>query len=151
MGPRNAIENLIHSYAERIDRGDLEGVAELFAHGEITNEGIEQVNRGRDEVLQMYRSATRIYPETGTPRTRHVTTNVIVELSDDETSARTRAYFTVFQQTDSLPLQPIIAGRYHDRFECVDGRWRFAARHIICDLFGDLSQHLLFDAQALSS
>ena len=29
------IENLLHTYAERIDRGDLEGVAELFEHGRI--------------------------------------------------------------------------------------------------------------------
>jgi len=30
-----AIENLVHTYAERIDAGDLDGVAELFAHGRI--------------------------------------------------------------------------------------------------------------------
>ena len=29
------IENLLYVYAERIDAGDLEGVAELFTHGRI--------------------------------------------------------------------------------------------------------------------
>ena len=29
------IENLLYTYAERIDGGDLEGVADLFAHGRI--------------------------------------------------------------------------------------------------------------------
>jgi hypothetical protein len=40
-----------------------------------------------------------------------------------------------------LPLQPIVAGRYRDRFECVDGVWRFTSRHIIIDLMGDISHH----------
>ena len=29
------IENLLYSYAERIDAGDLGGVADLFIHGRI--------------------------------------------------------------------------------------------------------------------
>jgi hypothetical protein len=49
----------------------------------------------------------------------------------------------VLQQTANLSLQPIISGRYHDRFERVDGVWRFTHRHIISELVGDLSQHLL--------
>jgi hypothetical protein len=40
------------------------------------------------------------------------------------------------------PLQPIVAGRYLDRFARVDGAWRFAERRILVDLVGDLSRHL---------
>ena len=29
------IENLVYTYAERLDAGDLDGVAALFAHGRI--------------------------------------------------------------------------------------------------------------------
>jgi hypothetical protein len=47
----------------------------------------------------------------------------------------------VFQQTKNLPLQPIIGGDYRDRFEKVDGVWRFSERHIGNDLFGNLSAH----------
>ena len=50
--------------------------------------------------------------------------------------------FTVYQATPELPLQCVIAGRYHDTFEKVDGRWRFCDRLIIGDLVGDLTQHL---------
>jgi hypothetical protein len=72
-----------------------------------------------------------------------VTTNVVIDLADDAATAR--SYYLVLQQTDDLPLQPIIAGRYHDRFERVGGVWRFADRLILTDLIGDLGHHLRRD------
>ena len=35
-----------------------------------------------------------------------------------------------------------LAGEYHDRFECVDGTWRFTERIFDPRLFGDLSRHM---------
>jgi 3-phenylpropionate/cinnamic acid dioxygenase small subunit len=138
-----AIENLIYRYAERIDAGDLAGVAELFTHGRIqAAPGI--VFEGAEQVRSMYDSATRLYDD-GTPRTRHTTTNVAIETDDEAGTAAARAYYTVFQQTDELPLQPIIAGRYADTFHRVEGRWWFDTREIFVDLSGDLSHHLLFE------
>jgi 3-phenylpropionate/cinnamic acid dioxygenase small subunit len=83
-----------------------------------------------------------ILHEDGTPSTKHVISNVTVDVEDGGDTAAARSYFTVLQARPDLPLQPIIAGRYHDRFERVDGAWRFAERLIITDLIGDLSQHL---------
>ena len=54
---------------------------------------------------------------------------------------------TVFQATEELPLQPIIAGRYEDQFERVDGRWRYTAKKYFVELVGDLSHHLLMDLE----
>ena len=51
----------------------------------------------------------------------------------------------MLQQTDEVPLQPIVAGRYHDEFDRVDDQWRFARRTMFVDLVGDLSKHLLFE------
>jgi hypothetical protein len=138
---------LVFAYAERIDAGDFEGVADLFTAGRITVEGTDAVRAGRDHVLEMYRRSTRIYEDTGTPKTKHLTTNLVIEVDEGAGAAQARSYFTVLQATPDLALQPVIAGRYHDRFER-EGRqdentWRFAERHIICDLFGDLSHHLL--------
>ena len=137
------IENLIYRYAERIDNGDLAGVAELFRHGRI-QAGPGMVFEGVDEVRAMYDGATRLYAD-GTPRTKHVTTNVQVEVDEEAGSGSARSYYTVFQQTDELPLQPIIAGRYRDTFHLVDGEWRFDTREMFVDLTGDLSHHLLFE------
>ncbi len=142
-----AIENLLYTYAERIDAGDLEGVASLFAHGCIKpgpDAGPETVARGRDAVLKMYQQATRLYPD-GSPRTRHVTTNAIIEIDAGADHASARSYFTVVQQTEVLPLQPIISGRYHDTFQRIQGVWWFDTRIMLVDLVGNLKEHLLYE------
>jgi 3-phenylpropionate/cinnamic acid dioxygenase small subunit len=141
-----AIKNLIYTYADRIDAGDYEGLAQLFEHTEITAEAMDEPIRGSEQVLAMYTASTRKYEETGTPRTKHVTTNVIIEVDEENDTATAKAYYTVMQAVPgSLPLQPVISGRYRDEFERVDGVWRFSRRHMYIDLVGDLSQHLLFE------
>ncbi len=141
------IENLLYVYAERIDAGDLDGVADLFRHGRIlpfADAPPEARFEGRDGVRAMYGAATRLY-EDGTPKTRHVTTNSIIEVDDESHTAKARSYYTVFQRTDVLPLQPIICGHYHDTFHKIDGVWWFESRTMFIDLVGDLSQHLLYE------
>lgn len=137
------IARLIHTYAERVDLGDFEGVAEMFRDAEMSAEGSDHVDRGYEAVLRRYIDWTRRLDDDGTPHTKHVTTNVLLDIDTEKGRANGRSYFTVFQQTGVLPLQPIIAGRYHDRFVREGGSWRFEHRHIVSDLFGDLSQHLL--------
>ncbi len=141
---RDEIEQLLYLYAERIDAGDFAGVAELLQHAVITTPGAEGGPRGREAILALYEKSTRRY-EDGTPKTKHVTTNAIIEVDEEAGRATSRAYFTVFQSLPDFPLQPIISGRYHDRFEHVDGAWRFSERMMIPELFGDLSRHLLID------
>ncbi len=150
MESSRQIENLIYRYAELIDDGDLEGVAELFRDAEIVSPVHNVRRQGFDEVLQMYRLSCRLYETTGTPLTKHLTTNVIIELDGNGNEASARSYYTVIQATDCLPLQPIISGRYKDRFRKVDTRWQFASREMIVDLIGDCSAHLLYDTSGLS-
>jgi ketosteroid isomerase-like protein len=141
-----AIANLVYSYAERIDAGDFDGVAELFTHAQITADSADFAPQGKDEVLAMYVASTRRYEDDGTPKTKHVTTNLIVEVDEGGDTAHARSYYTVMQAVPgSLALQPVISGRYRDWFERVDGSWRFTRRHMIVDLVGDLSQHLLIE------
>ena len=149
MNDSRQIENLIYAYAERIDKGDLEGVAELFRNAQIVSSSHNVKRVGYDEVLEMYQLSCRLYDETGTPQTKHLTTNVIVEIHESGEQAQARSYYTVIQATDALALQPIISGRYLDRF-CKEGSiWQFSEREMIVDLIGDCSAHLLYDSDNL--
>ena len=61
-------------------------------------------------------------------------------------TASSRSYFTVLQAVPGeLALQPVIAGRYRHRYERTEDGWRVMAMHIMIDLMGDLSSHMLFD------
>jgi hypothetical protein len=96
------------------------------------------VLRGAEEAERMLRETVIVY-EDGTPRTKHVTTNVALEVSGS--TAWGRAYFTVLQAVPGFPLQTIAASRYEDRFTCVDRRRRFTERRATVDLLGDVSHH----------
>lgn len=147
MSAYHEIYVLLYSYAELIDAGDFEGLGDLLAHAELTFEGFDQVRRGRDEVIDLYQHSTRRYPDDGTPKTKHVMTNVVVEIDEsaEPQTATARSYFTVLQAVPgALPLQPVVAGRYRDRFELAEGGWRFTARHMVVDLVGEVGHHLLF-------
>jgi 3-phenylpropionate/cinnamic acid dioxygenase small subunit len=137
-----AIQNLLYRYCDCMDRADFRGAAQLFAHAALHVPARAEPVRGVDDIAAMYALFTRVYPDSGTPKTRHVTSNVIIE-PEGEQAARAQSYILVHQATEQLPLQPIISGRYYDRFARVGGVWRFSERRMEMDLFGNLSAHLL--------
>lgn len=105
------IANLLYLYAERLDAGDLPGVAELFRHARIkTKEGAPTI--GAEELLALFSASVKRYA-CGTPRTKHVVTNPIIEIDEATHRATARSNYTVLQSVDGLALQPIAAGRYH--------------------------------------
>lgn len=136
------ILNLLYTYAECIDTGDLDGAAALFSDARVKVRG-ESRDGTVDAagVREIWEGFIAIYPD-GTPRTKHVITNPIVEFDDTETRATCRSYYTVVQQTEDFPLQIVCAGRYHDEFEKVGGTWRFSFRdYSLLDLIGDFRAH----------
>ena len=143
--PAEAITKLVYTYAERIDAGDFAGIGALFEHATLTFEGYGATVSGPEAIEALYTRSTRRYDD-GTPRTKHVMTNVIVDVADDGSHAASRSYFTVLQAVPgALTLQPVIAGRYRHTYQLVDGHWRVASMHVMIDLVGDLGHHMLFD------
>ncbi|ORA12684.1 nuclear transport factor 2 family protein [Mycobacterium arosiense] len=145
-GSATEITNLIYTYAQLLDGGDLDGVARLFEHGRIC--GVEDgppetVFAGSARVREMYEMATHIYDD-GTPKTKHNTTNVQLYIDEAAGTARSTSYYCVTQATDDLPLQVIVTGHYHDTFHRVNGAWCFDSRTMFVDQVGDVSRHLKF-------
>jgi 3-phenylpropionate/cinnamic acid dioxygenase small subunit len=140
------ITNLIYSYADLLDAGDLDAVAALFEHGRICgveNGPPETVFAGAAGVRKMYDMATRLYDD-GTPKTKHNTTNVRLEIDEAEGTARSTSYYCVTQATPELPLQVIVTGHYKDTFHRFDDAWWFDTRIMFVDQVGDVSHHLKF-------
>lgn len=144
MDSSTAIANLIARYAELVDDGDFAGVGELLADATFAGSG--GALTGGAAITAMLRATVITYAD-GTPRTQHVTTNLQIEADDQAGTAIARSYVTVLQALPDLPLQPIAAGRYRDRFERRDGQWRFVERRVRITHVGDVSRHLRLSGQ----
>jgi len=142
-GDSTAITNELFRYAELIDAGRFTELGELmehctFSYGTQRDPGPS----GAAAIAASYRDMVVTYDD-GTPRTRHLTTNPIIDVNGD--TATVRSTYTVMQQAPGSAMQPIISGRYHDTLRRIDGRWRFIERRFLVDLVGDLSRHLRFE------
>jgi len=139
-----AVTELLYRYAELIDAGDFDGVGQLL--GRATFAGTKSASTsGAEAIAKLFAMTTRRYPEHGnTPRTRHLVLNPIVEISAERT-ATARSTFCVVQNTETVPLQPIVVGRYFDAFSCDDAGWYFTERQVDVQMIGDISAHLMFD------
>ena len=143
VSDEQAIRNLLFLYAERMDGGDLTGVAELFSEAEYgAGEGAPV--RGSEAVERIHRALVILH-EDGTPRTQHLTTNVAIEVDPATGTARARSRFCVLQGLPGSPVGIVAAGRYEDAFTRRQDGWRFSARRIHLDVMGDLSRHLRLD------
>ena len=141
------IERLMFRYARSVDLARWDELGELFAHGQVRASTSDDVSRGAAEVANLWASVNKVHAD-GTLRTRHLLTNIMIDIDEHQGTATAEAYFMVFQATDRIPLQPIAGGRYTDRFRRVDGIWWFDDRYIQVDQEGDLSDYLLVDLDA---
>jgi len=145
------IRNLIHQYSEGIDTGRFEIWAELFQDAEICvaigdNEPVV-IARGGD--LAVMTQGMIIYAD-GTPRTRHLVSNIIIEVDEASGTATARSYNTTLQQVPGHPIEIIATARYFDLFELSGDAWRFTQRIIRHssidgvnrDFTGDMSRHV---------
>lgn len=147
MGPMSdadEVRNLLGRYCERIDVGDWDGLGDLFADGVLATEDGTVLAAGAEAVAAFYRSGTQLHD--GSPRTKHLVTNTVVEPAAADGSVTARSSYLVLQAVDGFALQPIITGRYVDRFAAdPDGSWHFEERRFAVDLVGDLRHHLTWD------
>lgn len=133
------INSLLNQYSLTLDTGQIEQCAELFSRAEFEIEGVATVT-GKDGVQELF-SGIILY-EDGTPRTKHLISNVDIRIADDGVTATSSSYLTVMQQAGDAPLRPIFSGIYSDKFAWIDGEWVFTSRVISQPLIGDMSLHL---------
>jgi hypothetical protein len=136
------IRNLLGRYCELIDAADFDGLGELFARAALADERDTELARGAAAIATFYANTVQLH--SGSPRTKHLVVDTVIEM-DGTSAARARSSYVVLQGADGIPLQPIISGRYDDRFETDGiGTWHFVERRFFVDLTGDLSNHLKY-------
>jgi hypothetical protein len=131
------ISDMMFRYAELFDTGRFDEFAALFEHGKWhkAKPGATAARKWIDDNVQLY---------DGLTHTKHVTTNVVVDVDEAAGTAEATAYVTIFQALPDFPLQPIFSGRYQDRFTRIDGGWWWSERAVVGDLYGDISRHVKY-------
>jgi len=132
-----AVTELMTQYCDLIDCGDLAGCAALFEKGAwgivgALAQGAAQVSAQLDNVT--------LYD--GKPNTRHLLSNVAINIESSGQAATAKSCITVMQHVpDDFAMQAIFIGTYHDTFAKDGGAWYFVERAITPDLIGDMSRH----------
>ena len=137
MDDRGQIENLLARYCELFDSGDLDAYVALFEEASIANQFV--TSEGPGELRAFFERNGIFY--NGVPHTRHLTTNIYIDIADDGQTAISRSYVTILQALSDFPLQPVFVGQYQDELMKRDGKWRFKSRRCEPFLAGDLSRH----------
>ena len=144
----HAITTLMFRYAEYIDAADFDAIADLFADAVITNEGVDGRDRRRRRDQAALRAARTVCTTTARCAPATSPRTCIVDIDEAAGTATARSSFVVFQQTPTLPLQPIVTRPLPRPVRRGDRGWHFAHRHIVVDHVGDVREHLAFDLAA---
>lgn len=133
MADRNAIENVLASWALGYDAREVPRMAECFtADAVMTMDigGTEQMGPyvGHAEVMKHFTD----HHEVQTDQRRHVTTNVVID-DETETSATVTSYLSLLV-TDEGSTRLQATGVYHDQFVLEGSRWKIRRRHLDLDV-----------------
>lgn len=139
LSAENEITRLLFAYCTGIDTGRLDDTAQLFAEGTWYLNPDSPLT-GTEAVARFLHDSVILYG--GTPGTRHVVTNIHIDLADDRATARAQSYVIVHQAVPGSGPEIIFQGAYHDTFARSGSEWHFAERRILTDGTGDMSRHL---------
>lgn len=127
------IRQLLARYNFAVDLGEVEAWADCF-----TDDGVFRCTpeagplTGRHEGREALVAYARRHYELNKGRARHWNWNLQIE--GDGQTATMRCYLAALSaSTGDQPPAVRVTGIYRDRLVKVDGRWRFAERHIHLD------------------
>ena len=139
MGPpaETLVAALVFEYARLVDAGRFDQVDVLLRRATFSGPSGDARGSGAIEAM-LDRTVVRY--EDGTPRTRHLITNLDVTVRDS--TATSAAYVTVLQVLPDVGIVPVVSGTYVDEFALDEGGWYFTRRQMTVGLVGDTSHHL---------
>jgi 3-phenylpropionate/cinnamic acid dioxygenase small subunit len=135
------IEQLFYRYAYGIDAGDFEGVAQLLKNASIHAVDGNILAQGGLQIKQFYDKIIKIHASTGTPKTQHVVSNILLK-SESDGLLKATANYSVFQKVNNDKIEAIICGQYHSSFKPGEHGWEFYQHQTKPLMVGDMTNHL---------
>ena len=122
LAEKQAIQELMARYAERIDAGDAKGAADCYAENGIGVYWGEYV--GRKAIAERLAGILKDFSATS-----HHLTNVQIKLNGDRATAM--AYVYAFHRVLPEQRQMHYWGRWVDELVKINGEWLFARREVV--------------------
>jgi hypothetical protein len=127
LSAKQAITEVIHRYCRAMDRMDAALALSCWHEG------------GTDDHAPLFAGTAEEFIEWLWPvhaameSTRHVVSNILIELDSDKAGAESYWTVTLRMKKDGVLYDVIGGGRYVDNFECIDGRWAIRHRQSLHD------------------
>jgi ketosteroid isomerase-like protein len=122
---KDAIREVLAEYCFRLDGGDYDGMAALFAEDGTWDTAFGKAT-SRSGIAQLARDI-RARAGANRPRAIHLVTNIVIALDGD--TAKVRSNWTVVQNSPSGPKIGS-GGGYADELVKRDSKWLFRYRKI---------------------
>ena len=120
-----AVNNILQSYADAIDRGDIPGILSLFAVDAIWEYSPGVLRQGHDEIGLFFQERMHAFNMTS-----HNVCPPVVRRGPDPGSLVSTAYFTAKHILHDKPTY-CVWGRYVDAFRQVGNRWLITRRAVL--------------------
>ena len=126
---RQALLDLVARYCVAVDRHEYEILRELYHEDAYDDHG--DFNRGSvDTLIEALRAAA---PYTPVLQHHVTTTDFAIDGCRAEGEIYVLAFHTVSGPGNGAGTDMLIGGRYLDKYERRDGRWKFLRRSIVTD------------------
>lgn len=123
---RAAITDALRRYARLIDEGDFDAVADIFADDCTADYGIREGDMlcSPAGVVEWIKTQLRRVRATS-----HHISNIEIDFIDNDHAASV-CYVYAWHSIDGMEVNMIVLGRYLDRFERADDKWRIRCRRL---------------------
>lgn len=121
------LRKLVHAYCRAVDRGDIEGLRDLYHHDAVDAHGGFSAGSA-DDFLEQLKTAR---PYIRTMQHNITTVNFVIAGDSAEGEVYTIAVHTLAGRERDTDL--IIGGRYLDKYEKRAGTWKIMQRCIVTD------------------
>jgi 3-phenylpropionate/cinnamic acid dioxygenase small subunit len=127
---KEAIRDLVVSYARVVDDGSAEEILDLFTDDVVIEGPLSGRHTGRDGVLGWLNSV----PDRPPGQDRHILSGILVRgTKDDATATANFAHFRTAPAGSSLTTQVFFVGRFEFTLRRVRGSWLISSRRAVID------------------
>jgi hypothetical protein len=142
LSSQRQIERMIYEVGYALEAGEFTRVGELMGDATMGADRIgRKAFRGKEEIRDQYTRTNVVYPDRGRA-SKEIYHNILVDIDLDANRARSVTSYTVAHQAPGEQFALIVAGRYEDEWERVDGAWRWCDRYIVVQYKNDLDRHM---------